>query len=244
MDQFFAWIVVVLPTLFALAIELINQKTRRKRYWRYSVIAFGVALSGLTWWQQSRAAKQAKVDQDEAIERTAERVAATTSTSVTGALNKQYGELIGNLYKDIGKLEGKLDSQLDVRRRELALNYMPSIDLIYAGDQLQIWNRGKTNISLWGNKYNGNDRDMSNIPYVISPTTHRYLLTDKLREHILSRLGKNGEARVPLELYITTADNTKYIMHGELWEIVKDGQITIHTQNHGFEKVDWARKSK
>ncbi len=242
LDPIISFAVVILPTLFALGIEVIDEKFRKNTRWRCGVIVFGVTLSGLTLWQQSRSANAAKVDQEIAIQKTAATVATETAARVTGSLNNQYGPVISGLYKNISELEGRIEGQSRLRQQELALNYVPSVDLIYAGDKLQIWNRGKTNLNLSGDKYDDELPDVAATSYVISPQTNYYLLANRLNEYILAKLGRNGEARVPLDIYITTANNQRYIMHAELWEIVKDGEITIHTQNHGFDKKDWSSR--
>ncbi|MGA2457337.1 MAG: hypothetical protein ABSF85_07205 [Terriglobales bacterium] len=247
-DLVLGWAVIVLPTLFAVGIEVVSKEIRDDKRWRWGVIVFGVILSGLTFWQQSRALKNAHRDQEDAIERTAQKVtkelapevAAETSAHVTRVLNREYGSVISDLYKQLGELGGKIQGQSGLREKELALSYLVSADIIYAGDQLQIWNRGKTNIYLWGDKYDDDPRDIER-PNVIAPTDCYYLLTNKLNPHILAQLGQNGEAKVPLELYLTAADGKKYIMHSTLWEIVKDGKITIHTQTHGYEETDWSK---
>lgn len=76
----------------------------------------------------------------------------------------------------------------------------------------------------------------------ISPASYYYLLSNELQKTILNRLGPNGEARIPFNLYLTSEDGKKYIMHTTLWEIVKDGKLTIHTQTHGYEITkEWPR---
>ncbi|MGB2677256.1 MAG: hypothetical protein WAN12_09255 [Candidatus Acidiferrum sp.] len=246
LDQVLSWGVIFLPLAISIIFIFVparQEDERQRMKWRLWLVVFGVLFGALSWWQQSRALRNARKDQEEAIQRTVEmvsqkvvpRVAAETSGKVTDILNTQYGAVIGGLYKELGE-------QNAARKNELALNYAPSIDLIYAGEQLQVWNRGRTNIKLWGDKYDGETPDLGGPPFVISPATNRYLLTDRLRAAIQAKLGQNGEARVPFDVYISTADGQKYVMHGELWEIIKDGQITIHTQNHGFEKKDWSQR--
>jgi len=188
----------------------------------------------------SRANNNARDDRESVIQETATRVSTATATKVTETLNQQYGSVMSGLYHEIGGLEAQLQGQSGIQQKQLALNYAPSIDLVYAGDQLQIWNRGRTNIYLWGDKYDGGPLDFDGKSYIISPGTNYYILTNLLKANILSKLGQNGEARVPLDLYITTEDKTKYVVHAELWEIMKDDQLTIHTQNHAFEKTDWS----
>jgi|ERR1700722_1463488 len=248
-DLILGWAVIILPTLFALGLELVNEEIRKDRRWRWGVIAFGVTLSGLTFWQQSRALTNAKADQEEAIQRTAERVtndlaprvAAETSGSVTAVLNQQYGSIMSGLYKEIGKLEGSLQNQSGLRQQELALNFLVSADLVYAGDTLQIWNKGKTTIYFWGDRYGDERSDFAPKPNAIVPTDYYYVLTDKLKAVVLKQLGQNGETRVPFDVYLTSANGKKYIMHNTLWEVVKEGQLTIHTQTHGYEAKDWSK---
>jgi hypothetical protein len=243
-DIVLAWIVVIAPTLFALGLEVMNDNVRKHRFWKYGVILFGISLSALTFWQQYRAVKNAKADEENAIQHTAEnvtkelapKVAADTSSSVTSALNKEYGVVIGNLYRQIGEMQTRQQSQIGLTQKQLELNYALSVDLIYAGDQLQIWNRGKTNIYMWGNRYNG-ALDLVTSPMQITPAGNYYLLTNVLQSVIYKQLGQNGEARVPFDLYLTSEDNKKFVVHNTLWEIVKDGAITIHTQTHGNESL-------
>ena len=157
-DQILAVAVVLLPTLFAVGIEVVSKEIKEDPYWRVAVLAFGIGLSVLTWLQMSRAAKNAAADQEHAIQRTATevsnqvapRVAAETSSRVTEKLNQDYGTVISSLYKEIGKMEGMQQQQSE---KTLAFNYEVSADIVYAGDRLQIWNRGKTNLYLWGEKY-------------------------------------------------------------------------------------------
>jgi hypothetical protein len=248
-DIVLAWIVVIAPTLFALGLEIMNENVRKHRFWKYGVILFGISLSALTFWQQYRAVKNAKADEEIAIQHTAEnvtkelapKVAADTSSAVTSALNKEYGVVIGNLYRQIGQMQTQQQNQIGLSQKQLELNYLLSVDLIYAGDQLQIWNRGKTNIYLWGNKY-GDSSDFAKEPMTITPTSSYYLLTNILQSAIYKQLGQNGEAKVPFDLYFESEDNKKYVMHNTLWEIVKDGKIEIRTQDHGYKLVkDWPR---
>lgn len=57
-DQILTWAVIIAPTLFAIGLEVVDEEIRkRSRTWRYGVIAFGVAISALTWFQMARADK-------------------------------------------------------------------------------------------------------------------------------------------------------------------------------------------
>ena len=139
------------------------------------------------------------------------------------------------------KMVSQIENQRYLSKEELALNCAPMINLVHVNNQFQVWNRGKTVIMLWGNKYGDMAPDMNDPPVSITPQDYSYYATDNTKELILSHLGNNGEAWVPLEIFISTANNQKYVVHYRLWEIVKDGQITIHTQNNGLEKKDWSK---
>jgi hypothetical protein len=39
---------VLLPTLFAVALELVNRKTKTRTFWRFIVVAFGAGISAIT----------------------------------------------------------------------------------------------------------------------------------------------------------------------------------------------------
>ena len=199
-------------------------------------------MSALVWWQQSRAADRAKADQQKAIQETSQRVAGEVSGKVTGILNREYGTLIGSLYGEIGTLSDQVQGQSALRKQEVALKYTPALDLVYAGSQLQLWNHGRSIVSIWGDKYSGAPRDVNKAPDLISPTAYYYFLTDRLLAAVTSKLGRNGEDRIPFDVYIATADNARYVVHYELWEVMKDGQLSIHTQNHGFDKMDWSKQ--
>lgn len=56
-DTILDWVVVVLPTLLGILGTLVSLKAPREaalRKWRYAFIVLGLAISALTFWQQSR----------------------------------------------------------------------------------------------------------------------------------------------------------------------------------------------
>ena len=56
-DQILSWAVVILPTLFALGIEVVSKEIKEHPYWRAAVLTFGLGLSVLTGLQIHRADK-------------------------------------------------------------------------------------------------------------------------------------------------------------------------------------------
>jgi hypothetical protein len=114
-DQMLEWIVVVLPTLGSLGLALIDEKFRKDRALRWSLIAFGILVSALTWIQMSRAHGAAEKERQAAIVETSKQVSAqvseSVSNSVTRAVSDQYTSTINNLQRQIGTLQTQLAAQ-------------------------------------------------------------------------------------------------------------------------------------
>jgi hypothetical protein len=113
--MFLELLVILLPTIFALSIEVVSKEMKERPYYRIGIIGFGILLSGLTWLQIYRAHKQAAKEQEIAIEETSERVSSkvseSVSRSVTKSVSEQYTETINSLQSKIGSLESQLATQ-------------------------------------------------------------------------------------------------------------------------------------
>jgi hypothetical protein len=112
-DHVLAWVVVILPTIFAVLIEMIDKRVRERASWRYWVFAFGLALSSLTALQQSRERTASARDREEAIQETSEkvapRVAAETSKAVTKVVTEQYSQILAGQIDQNHQIQNKLD---------------------------------------------------------------------------------------------------------------------------------------
>jgi len=86
LDQVPTAAVVLLPTLFAVGIEVVSKEIKELPYFRVVVVAFGVGLSVLTWFQMSRSDKTAKAERKSAISETATNVTANIGSALTKAL--------------------------------------------------------------------------------------------------------------------------------------------------------------
>lgn len=106
-DQLLMFAVVILPTLFAICLEVIDRRIRERPRWRWGVIAFGVCLSALTWLQISRDI----VARENAIRYTSQQVAAETSKQVTKAVTEQYSQMIADQKRQISDLQTQLAAQ-------------------------------------------------------------------------------------------------------------------------------------
>jgi hypothetical protein len=111
LDQILSWMVVILPTLFAVGIEIVSRGIKERPYWRVAVIAFGLGLSSLTWLQMSRANKAASIDRQTAIIETSRQVSAEVSKSVTKTVTDQYANLVADQKRQIGELQHQIALQ-------------------------------------------------------------------------------------------------------------------------------------
>lgn len=65
-NQLLSWAVVVLPFLFAIGIEVIDEDIRkRSKKYRVGVILFGIGISALTWFQMTQSDKAHGIEQSE-----------------------------------------------------------------------------------------------------------------------------------------------------------------------------------
>ncbi len=65
MNSVIDWAAVLLPTIFAIALEIVSPRIKGSLGWRAGVIIFGVLLSVLVYYQQYSSRKEHEVDQAE-----------------------------------------------------------------------------------------------------------------------------------------------------------------------------------
>jgi hypothetical protein len=105
------WMVIVLPFLGSLWLAFVAERLTKDVKLKTQVVVFGVIVSALTWWQISRADKQAEVDRNNAVVETSKNVSASVSETVTNALAAQYQHTIDGLNQEIAELKGELQNQ-------------------------------------------------------------------------------------------------------------------------------------
>jgi hypothetical protein len=108
-ERVLSFIVVMAPFLLTVGIEVIDKRRREGASWRYGVMVFGLALSGLTWLQQARETTASARDRESAIQETSEKVAAETSKTVTKVVTEQYLKIFADQVEQNGRVQKKLD---------------------------------------------------------------------------------------------------------------------------------------
>lgn len=243
LDQLLSWLVIFCP--FALSIVPVfipprseDEKSHMK--WRYILVGFGILFSIIAWWQQSRAVRASRDDREAAITETSTRVAAETSQRVTKAVSEQYANTISDLNQQIGGLKQELLEQgksvfamKGATEKELGLNYVPSVDLLYQNKEFDIFNRGKTNLYLWGDRLDDGPKSVD-IPRVVTPTSSYHVYAANIEKEMLDKYGPDSPDRaLAFELYVSSEDGKKHIIKFMLLMHIKGGVLTMDTQNIG-----------
>jgi hypothetical protein len=120
-----------------------------------------------------------------------------------------------------------------------ALVERPSVLLLPVPGQLQLHNRGTTNLNLWGNKLGGFPADVEKETRIIPRGAFYYFLTDKLQQAMLNTIGSDGDKLFPFEVYLSDEDGKRYIAKFNLLVKMTKGTMEVHTQQMGIRDGDW-----
>jgi hypothetical protein len=121
------------------------------------------------------------------------------------------------------------------------MNYVPSLALTYSGDKFNIENHGKSDLLFWGNKLN-ELKDIEPALRIIAVGSSYYILTDPFKQYVVQTVGENGEARMPFELYLSNTKGREFIATFILWVVVKNKDVTVHTQMTGLDQSNWKKR--
>ncbi len=101
-------------------------------------------------------------------------------------------------------------TQNHINENLLNLNYFPSIEVAYTPKKkrLQIYNKGNSNIWLWGTKYMDTKPNIKDKPVLITPNGSYYILAEKFESIVKTQVGKDGETFVPFDLFIEDSNKT------------------------------------
>jgi hypothetical protein len=110
----------------------------------------------------------------------------------------------------------------------------PSVVLIPAVGQLNLYNKGDADLQLSGDKLEGFPTDLDEQGRIIPRGDFYYFPTDRLKAAMLSTVGHDGEKLVPFEVYLSDTKGRDYIASFHLLVKMTAGNMTIHTQQLGL----------
>lgn len=131
--------------------------------------------------------------------------------------------------------------QAEISKALLDIPFTVSVEVAYdpGTKRFNIYNKGQTNIFLWGTKLGDGPRSVDKDPRLIAPGGFYYLLAPSIEADTIAKVGQDGELRGNLELYLTSQNSTKYIVTTIVFAQVMAGQCTIHTQTTSIKPEAW-----
>jgi hypothetical protein len=116
----------------------------------------------------------------------------------------------------------------------------PQISFVSQQDRLVLYNKGKKDFYLFGDKFDAQPPDMANPPVVVPKDGYYYLLNNLLQQWALANIGQNGQRLVPFAMYFMDEDKTqKFVGKFKLLIVVTQGVVTTHTQMFGVVQENW-----
>jgi hypothetical protein len=147
-----------------------------------------------------------------------------------------------NLQKSV---ETKDAALVAIARQQYALNYVPQIAVVYdsTNEMLQVVNRGKTNIEVWGGKLGNEAELIKDKPTIVAPDTYEgyYTVKENLTRDAVLRGTSDGFATYDGKAFIRTLDNKKYIVSYKIRLNMVAGEAKrIDVFSDGLVMTDWA----
>jgi hypothetical protein len=131
--------------------------------------------------------------------------------------------------------------QTEINRQLLDLNFRLSLEVAYDKGRLNIFNKGKENVWIWGSQFADEPVRMETLGRLIVPGGSYYILADRLQILMRRRLGADGESYFPWNIFVATENGKKYTVKTLLLVKMVAGEMTVHTQTVGFVETDWGK---
>ena len=127
-------------------------------------------------------------------------------------------------------------------KEALELNYSPSIDVQYdaPNEQIQVYNRGKSNLYIWGSRFNNETIIKNNWGMLITPAGLPYHFPGiNLNQGLAKILDDKEMVYVPIELFFKDNRGDKYVSNMFFYVFRKDKQMAIDVQVTSVSKYNW-----
>lgn len=248
-----AFVLAVVGAMSALLAVLENlfppppDARRQRAAWAWGFVVLFILALATAFFQIRAAARERIADAQQAEtqrkqEQKESQAQIDSLSSKLNAIQSANDGLKQLITQKNDKITALTQQELDVRRRELDLNYDMTIEFVYQSDRFVLYNRGKTNISLWGAKVDDTARDLGGTPRIIAPAGSYYLLTNLFEPWVRAKFPHEAEVRVPMQIYLSDELSRRYVAHFILFMQLNQGAITaVHTQMLGLTKTDWRK---
>jgi hypothetical protein len=149
---------------------------------------------------------------------------------------------IGLKQAEISKRQAYISETQTAISRSLAdLPFVVSAEITYEqqSKRLHIYNKGQTNIYLWGTKLRDGPKVVEQEPRLVTPGGSYYLLAESLEGDLRKVLGMQPEVKGLFIIYLTSQNDVKYIVSTILLGMLSGDQIAVHTQTTSIRPEVW-----
>jgi hypothetical protein len=129
--------------------------------------------------------------------------------------------------------------QVDLVKQDVASRYVPAGVLVYENTRFTFYNRTKSTLYFWGDKLADTPRIIEALPRMIPIDATYYIIGDKFEQQAVATIGRNGQDKIPFEMYFKNELHVKYTAVFILLIVTKDGNVQVHTQMISFDKSEW-----
>ena len=129
--------------------------------------------------------------------------------------------------------------QYEINQQLVELEHQPSVEVAATDERIQIFNKGKHNIWLWGSETELSVKTLEKKPRLITPQGFYYIPLEPFKQSVLQRVGNQGEARINVDLFVSTVGDRKYVVKNIFYCTVADGKVTVHSQTVGITHEEW-----
>jgi len=173
---------------------------------------------------------------------TNQNLALNTAQSKSDQKLSDIGQQNMELKKSV---ETKDAALVTIARQQYALNYAPQIAPIYnaSDDELELLNKGKTNIEIWGGKVATEPMILRDKPVIIAPETFEgyYNFKKNMARDTEVQRSHDGIMLVDCKALIRTLDHKRYVLFYKVRLTMKDGEVTkIDSFSDGIMETDWS----
>jgi hypothetical protein len=132
-------------------------------------------------------------------------------------------------------------TQTAINQKLYDMNFNVATEVIYDSNEkkLNIFNKGRENIWLWGNKLDSGPKSIDKEGRLVTPGGFYYVLAASMEKEVLEKVGTNGELRVPFDVYLKDGLRRPYIAKVILFIQVAEGKLTVHTQTVSIDQMQW-----
>lgn len=149
---------------------------------------------------------------------------------------------IGLKQVDISNRQADISETQTAISRSLAdLPFVVSAEITYDQNskRINIYNKGQTNIYLWGTKLGEGPKVMEQESRLITPGGSYYLLAESLEGDLRKALGKQSEVKGLLIIYLTSQNDVKYTVSTIILGKLSGDKLSIHSQTTSIRPQAW-----